>query len=244
MAALLYADRVKDTTTTTGTGNITLAGSPPTGYQSFNAAFSTTYAFYYCIEGGAEWEVGRGHLSASTTLVRDTVTASSNAGAAVNFSAGTKNVFCTEAARVANPWITVVKPSTTNRNTTTTLTDDPHLTFPVLASTQYIVRAAIYAFVPATPDLKFTFATPTLTALQQDLRYGSNLTVEAVSRANTFAASTTLVAAGTQYAVITLNAAMLIAGSGGTFSFQWSQNTSDANDVAIIVGSYLEYMQL
>jgi hypothetical protein len=96
--ANLFADRVKDTTTTTGTGDITLSGSPPTGFQSFNAAFGTGTNFYYCIEGGAEWEVGIGTLSASTTLVRSVVTASSNSGAAVNFSAGTKNVFCTIAA--------------------------------------------------------------------------------------------------------------------------------------------------
>jgi hypothetical protein len=100
-AAILFADRVKDTTTTTGTGNITLAGSPPTGFQSFNSAFGTSTYFYYTIEGGAEWEVGKGHLSASTTLVRDTVYASSNSNAAVSFAAGTKNVFCTVPASYA-----------------------------------------------------------------------------------------------------------------------------------------------
>ena len=90
-----FADRVKDTTTTTGTGDITLAGSPPTGFQSFSAAYATNVTFFYCIAGGAEWEVGRGYLSAGTTLVREVVLASSNAGAAVSFSAGTKDVFVT-----------------------------------------------------------------------------------------------------------------------------------------------------
>lgn len=96
----LYADRVQDTTTTTGTGNLTLSGSAPTGFQTFNAAFGTNTYFYYTVAtaGSSEWEVGEGHLSASTTLVRDTIQASSNAGAAVNFSAGTKNIFCTIAA--------------------------------------------------------------------------------------------------------------------------------------------------
>lgn len=94
----MLADRVKDTTTSTGTGNVTLSGSPPTGFQAFSAAFQTGDVFSYCIEGGAEWEVGRGYLSASTTLVRDTVLSSSNSGALVNFSAGTKNVFITRAA--------------------------------------------------------------------------------------------------------------------------------------------------
>lgn len=93
-----FADRVKDTTTTTGTGDITLSGTAPTGYVTFNTAFGTAgRKFYYCISssGGSEWEVGKGYLSASTTLVRSQVTASSNSGSAVNFSAGTKDVICT-----------------------------------------------------------------------------------------------------------------------------------------------------
>ena len=98
----LYADRVKDTTTTTGTGSITLSGTAPTGYQSFNSAVGTNSYFHYTIAGGSEWEVGIGYLSASTTLVRDTVTASSNSGNAVNFSAGTKDVFITIAAQNQN----------------------------------------------------------------------------------------------------------------------------------------------
>ena len=96
-APFLYSDRVKDSTTTTGTGDITLSGTAPTGYESFNTAFGTGTYFFYCIssDGGSEWEVGEGHLSASTTLVRDTVLQSSNSDAAVNFSSGTKDVFCT-----------------------------------------------------------------------------------------------------------------------------------------------------
>ncbi len=90
-----FADRVKDTTTTTGTGNVTLSGSPPTGFQTFNDAFGTNKHFFYCIAAGAEWEVGRGYLSGTTTLVREQVQASSNADALVNFSAGTKEVFNT-----------------------------------------------------------------------------------------------------------------------------------------------------
>ena len=97
----LFADRVKDTTTTTGTGALTLADSAPTGFQTFNAAFGTGVNFYYAISssGGAEWEVGIGVLTTSTSMTRSTITASSNAGAAVNFSAGTKDVYCTIAAK-------------------------------------------------------------------------------------------------------------------------------------------------
>lgn len=90
-----YADRVKDTTTTTGTGAVTLSGSPPSGFRAFASVFAVGDPVVYSIVGGAEWEVGRGTLSGATTLVRDYVYSSSNANALVNFSAGSKEVFVT-----------------------------------------------------------------------------------------------------------------------------------------------------
>jgi hypothetical protein len=91
--ALVLKDRVKETTTTTGTGTLTLAGAV-TGYQSFSSAIGNTNTTYYAIylDGGSEWEVGLGTVSAGA-LSRDTIFASSNAGSAVNFSAGTKSVW-------------------------------------------------------------------------------------------------------------------------------------------------------
>lgn len=94
--ALVLADRVKETTTTTGTGTVTLAGASA-GYQSF-AAVGNANTTYYTIAGQTttEWEVGIGTYTASgTTLSRDTILSSSNSGSAVNFSAGTKDVFVT-----------------------------------------------------------------------------------------------------------------------------------------------------
>lgn len=94
--ALVLADRVQDTTTTTGTGTVTLSGSPPVGYQSFDAAIGNGNTTYYTIFSGSEWEVGVGtYISASTALSRDTVLASSNSGSLVDFGAGTKIVFVT-----------------------------------------------------------------------------------------------------------------------------------------------------
>ena len=90
------ADRVRETTTTTGTGSVTLAGAV-TGFQTF-AVIGNGNQTYYTIagQGTSEWEVGIGtYTSAGTTLARNTVLASSNAGALVNFSAGTKDVFVT-----------------------------------------------------------------------------------------------------------------------------------------------------
>lgn len=94
--ALVLADRVKETTTTTGTGTVTLAGAS-SGFQSF-AAVGNANTTYYCIaaQTGTEWEVGIGtYTSVGTTLARNTVLASSNAGSLVTFSAGTKDVFVT-----------------------------------------------------------------------------------------------------------------------------------------------------
>jgi len=92
--ALVLADRVLETTTTAGSGTITLAGAEP-GYQSFSAVGNGNQT-YYTIANGAEWEVGIGTYTASgTTLSRDTVLSSSASGAKVTLSAGTKNVFVT-----------------------------------------------------------------------------------------------------------------------------------------------------
>jgi hypothetical protein len=92
---LVVKDRVNETSTTTGTGTFTLAGAV-TGFQTF-AAIGDGNTTYYTIvlQGGSEFEVGLGtYTSSGTTLSRDTILSSSNSNNAVNFSAGTKNVFC------------------------------------------------------------------------------------------------------------------------------------------------------
>jgi len=95
--ALVLADRVRDTTTTTSTGTITLSGTAPTGYQNFSVIGNGNTTYYAIVgQGTSEWEVGIGtYTSSGTTLARTTVLASSNAGSLVVFSAGTKDVFVT-----------------------------------------------------------------------------------------------------------------------------------------------------
>ena len=91
--ALVIKDRVKETSTTTGTGTLTLAGAA-TGFQSF-AAIGDGNTTYYTIVGGTQWEVGIGtYTSSGTTLSRDTVLSSST-GAKIDLAAGTKDVFVT-----------------------------------------------------------------------------------------------------------------------------------------------------
>lgn len=100
--AFVLADRVKETTTSTGTTAVTLLGAA-TGYQSFSAIGNANVT-YYTIAGqtGSEWEVGIGtYTSSGTSLSRDTVLASSNSGSLVSFSAGTKDVWCDYPAKRA-----------------------------------------------------------------------------------------------------------------------------------------------
>ena len=96
--ALILADRVKETSTTTGNGVFTLAGAT-TGFQSF-AIVGNGNTTFYCIagQGTSEWEVGIGtYASAGTTLTRTTVLSNSSATqpSALSFAAGTKDVFVT-----------------------------------------------------------------------------------------------------------------------------------------------------
>jgi hypothetical protein len=98
--AFITADRVKDTSTTTGTGNITVSGSAPFGYRTFSTVMSVADTFYYAIQGQstAEWEIGVGTYASTNQFARTTVLASSASGSAVSLSSGTKNVFITLAA--------------------------------------------------------------------------------------------------------------------------------------------------
>ena len=96
--AFVINDRVKETSTTTGTGTLDLGGAQ-TGFETFVAGIGNTNTTYYAIfnQGTAEFEVGIGTVTdASTdTLSRSSVISSSNGDSLVNFTGGTKDVFCT-----------------------------------------------------------------------------------------------------------------------------------------------------
>ncbi len=95
--ALVINNRVRETTSTTGTGAVTLGGAVG-GFQTFAAGIGNSNTTYYAISinSESEWEVGLGTLNGdSSTLTRTTVLESSNSDSAVDFSAGTKEVFCT-----------------------------------------------------------------------------------------------------------------------------------------------------
>ena len=92
--AHVVADRVRETTTTTGTGTYTLAGAV-TGFETFGS-IGNTNTTYYCCTDGTNFEVGVGtYTSSGTTLARTAILQSSNSDSAVNWSAGTRQIFCT-----------------------------------------------------------------------------------------------------------------------------------------------------
>jgi hypothetical protein len=98
--AHVSADRVRDTSTSTGTGAFVVSGTAPTAFRTFSAVLSTNDTFYYAIQHQTanEWEIGLGTYSSANTITRTTVYASSAGGSAVTFSSGTKDVFITLAA--------------------------------------------------------------------------------------------------------------------------------------------------
>jgi hypothetical protein len=99
--ALIVADRVKEVTTTTGTGTYTLGGAVD-GFQAFSAVTVDTDTVYYAITDDTDWEVGIGTIGGTqTTLARTTILSSSNSGSAVNWGVGTKNIFLTYPAEKA-----------------------------------------------------------------------------------------------------------------------------------------------
>jgi hypothetical protein len=102
--SFILDDRVRESSTTTGTGPITTTGAPG-GYQPFSAVMSIGDTCWYAIVmPGSSWETGLGTYSGTNTLARTTVISSSNAGAAVNFGVGSKDVFISQPAKKAAPF--------------------------------------------------------------------------------------------------------------------------------------------
>ena len=95
----MIADRIRETTTTAGTGTVTLAGAAA-GYAAFSSAFQTGVSVPYLIVDGTAWEIGVGvYTTSGTTLSRLVVYASSNSNALVSLSGGTSYVMCTMPSR-------------------------------------------------------------------------------------------------------------------------------------------------
>ena len=127
--ALVLADRVKETTTTTGTTDFALGGAV-SGFQTFSAGVGNSNTTYYAVALGSDFEIGLGTLSSDgLTLARTTVLQSSNSDTKVSFAAGSKDVFVTYPADKA------VLSDATQTLTNKTLTS-PTLTTPILGTPQ------------------------------------------------------------------------------------------------------------
>lgn len=92
--AFIVADRVKETTTTTGTGFITTSGTAVSGFRTFASVSTTGDYFDYCIIDGTSWEIGRGRNNSSNQITRDYLIASST-GSFLNLGSGSKEIFLT-----------------------------------------------------------------------------------------------------------------------------------------------------
>jgi hypothetical protein len=164
--ALIKADRVKETSTSTGTGTFTLAGAA-TGFRAFSSVCSVGDTFYYVIDSdsGSEWETGLGTYSATDTLTRTTVHASSNSGSAVNFSAGTKNVYISLTGRQIDTVSAAPSASTGAPARLVDLTAAAHTA--LTASTEYndvywnLARTVQFATGAITTQRAIRFSAPT-----------------------------------------------------------------------------------
>jgi hypothetical protein len=170
--AFIVADRVQETSTTTGTGSFTLDGAA-TGFRTFASVLSSADTTYYTIaeQGGNNWEVGLGTFTSPSTLARTTILSSSNAGSAVSFAAGTKNVFITYPAGrsvikdassvIVSPTVSAVTVNdgyteeTTTANTTTAYT--------------ILLSGGTFQILTLTGNCTFTF--PTATAGQSFMMF-------------------------------------------------------------------------
>jgi len=126
--ALIIKDRVKEITTTTGTGDVSLGGTSAT-FDAFQSVMSngdtTFYAIVHTASGTDEWEVGVGTWNTGNTLTRTTVYAGSNGTSAVNFSSGNKDIFMTypaSKAAVAGEDVTFADVTATDITATGTVT--------------------------------------------------------------------------------------------------------------------------
>jgi hypothetical protein len=163
---LIKADRVKETSTSTGTGNFTLAGAA-TGFRAFSSVCLAGDTVFYVIDSdsGSEWETGLGTYSATDTLTRTTVHASSNSGSAVNFSAGTKNVYISLTGRQINTVSAAPPASTGAPARLVDLTAAAHTA--LTASTEYndvywnLARTVQFATGAITTQRAIRFSAPT-----------------------------------------------------------------------------------
>src|SRR6056300_1415582 len=230
--ALVVNDRVKETSTTTGTGTFSLAGAS-LGFETFVAGIGNTNTTYYSIvnENG-EFEVGIGTVTdaATDTLARTTIISSSNSDAAVNFSAGTKDVFCTLPASkavildssdniVANNGSNLTNLNADNLASGTVPDARFPATLPAADGSALTALNATQLTSGTVPDARFPATLPALNGSALTDLEATNIATGLVptARLGTGTASSTTFLAGDQtYKTITADITGVTAGSGLT----------------------------
>jgi hypothetical protein len=212
--AFVLNDRVLEISTTTGTGDFTLGG-PPSGYQSFNAGIGTSNTTFYAAFNTTanEWELGLGTLTGSTTLQRTTIYSSSNSNNAVNFSAGTKNVFVTMPAS---------QTLTTNTSNTFTAAQTFRAANAVRSEAASTQDAVVIAGRAGGSSSYAVTLTPATLASSTTLTLPNvNSTVAVVGTAQTFTAAQTFRASNAirSEAASTQDAVVIAGRAGGTSSY-------------------------
>jgi hypothetical protein len=227
--ALILADRVRETSTSTGTTAITLSGAY-TGFQTFSATVGNSNTTYYTIANvvTGEWEVGIGtYTTSGNTLSRDTVLASSNSGSLVNFTSGSKDVFVTQPAERAlylNGSAITAKSATFTANgvvyasSTSALTTGSALTF----------DGSSLSVGVATPQgrVHSQIATPSTLALSTPIYYGGDGSKQ-FQLLQTGATYNSFGAGGNELWYYTASYAALTFGSDGNIPIKWVSNGSE-----------------
>jgi len=232
--ALIKADRVKESSTSTGASTFALAGAY-TGFRAFSSVCSVGDTFYYVIDSdsGSEWETGLGTYSATNTLTRTTVYASSNSGSIVTFSAGTKNVYISLTGRQIDTVSASPPASTGAPPLLESLAGAAHTA--LTASTEYndiywnLARTVQFSTGAITTQRAVRIAAPTYSFVA-----ASTITTAATVQIDGAPV------AGTN-ATITNTMALRIAGIAGTKGISLSSSTSTnnaANNAIEVAGSY------
>jgi hypothetical protein len=195
--ALVFNDRVLETSVSTGTGAFTLAAAI-TGYQRFADACSTNDTCYYFIQAvdgngnpSGAWETGLGTYSSANTLTRTTVHQSSNADAAVNFAAGTKYVAITPTAAYLNTLHRQNAPTTQTGSSYTAVLGDAggYIQFTNAGATAFTIP----------PNATVAFPIGTVITFEQN---GAGVVTLTTAGTTVFNSRGNLVATGGQYAVV------------------------------------------